>query len=241
MGCGHAFCHSCMRRYVRSRLTDGAWRIRCPGERCAHLLVEKDMVKLLFRTFAEPPRRVAGGSKDRVLDVSAWESESRALLDRYRELQSAEYGSHLRDILRTLPGATAAAPHGAVPVAGRENSGKASAGAGDVVVVPVYETPVEEADAVPMQSFESWAVDACQACPRCLVVIRKEVGCDHMRCLCGEEFCYGCGAPCNIPAACVCGTGSKQAGLPRLARWLLQHRKLDLAGTCTMQWAVSGA
>lgn len=242
-GCWHAFCRGCMREYVRSRIADGAWRIRCPGERCAHLLVERDLVKLLFGTHAEPPRPEGGrgtGSQDAVSDGSDWKSESRALLDRYRALRSAEYGSHLRGILRRLPGATGAIPEGVGPTANRDKAGTASLGAAEKEEAPVQEAdalpmqsfeeaPVEEAHAVSAQSFEDWALDACQACPKCLVVIRKEVGCDHMVCLCGEEFCYGCGAPCNVPAACLCRVHSKQAGRPRLAQWLLEHHKLDLA------------
>jgi hypothetical protein len=31
-------------------------------------------------------------------------------------------------------------------------------------------------------------------CPSCKITIQKEEGCDHMKCRCGAEFCYGCRA-----------------------------------------------
>ena len=31
-------------------------------------------------------------------------------------------------------------------------------------------------------------------CPSCKIKIQKEKGCDHMKCRCGAEFCYGCRA-----------------------------------------------
>merc|ERR1711988_21238 len=54
--------------------------------------------------------------------------------------------------------------------------------------------------------FGHWAGNSCQACPRCLVVVRKEDGCDHMVCRCGTEFCFRCGGPYSetVGPPCVC-------------------------------------
>jgi hypothetical protein len=79
--------------------------------------------------------------------------------------------------------------------------------------------------------FGSWALAACQACPRCMVIIRKEVGCDHIYCRCGADFCFSCGAPQG--KACVgCKNSSadsrlKHQDLPRLARWLRVEKVID--------------
>ena len=32
-------------------------------------------------------------------------------------------------------------------------------------------------------------------CPRCRNSVIRDIGCDHMTCLCRHEFCYVCGAP----------------------------------------------
>merc|ERR1712216_459441 len=69
--------------------------------------------------------------------------------------------------------------------------------------------------------FEDWAGNSCQACPRCLVVVRKEDGCDHMVCRCGTEFCFRCGGPyCgNVGPPCVC-SAIKDNCCTRLGFWL---------------------
>jgi len=32
-------------------------------------------------------------------------------------------------------------------------------------------------------------------CPSCKNAVEKSSGCNHMRCRCGNQFCYGCGGP----------------------------------------------
>ncbi|KAE8738661.1 hypothetical protein FOCC_FOCC015849 [Frankliniella occidentalis] len=34
-----------------------------------------------------------------------------------------------------------------------------------------------------------------QCCPSCFMAVTKTVGCDHMQCICMQDFCYRCGAP----------------------------------------------
>jgi hypothetical protein len=78
--------------------------------------------------------------------------------------------------------------------------------------------------------FELWAGNSCQACPRCLVVVRKEDGCDHMVCRCGTEFCFRCGGPyCEtVGPPCVCSAmAMKQISHSQLGFWLHFHGRLD--------------
>jgi hypothetical protein len=76
--------------------------------------------------------------------------------------------------------------------------------------------------------FEHWAGNSCQACPRCLVVVRKEDGCDHMVCRCGTEFCFRCGGPyCEtVGPPCVC-SAMKDRRETQLGFWLHFHGRLD--------------
>lgn len=39
----------------------------------------------------------------------------------------------------------------------------------------------------------------------CKFWVEKTFGCDHMRCRCGNEFCYKCGGPYG---KCECNSGS---------------------------------
>jgi len=76
--------------------------------------------------------------------------------------------------------------------------------------------------------FENWAGASCQACPRCLVVVRKEDGCDHMVCRCGTEFCFRCGGPyCeSLGPPCVCSAMVNRQ-CPQLGFWLQFHDRLN--------------
>ena len=57
----------------------------------------------------------------------------------------------------------------------------------------------------------SWAKGGnAQACPSCFSLIQRTEGCPHMKCKCGAQFCYTCGAPWP------CGQSHADT-LPRLA------------------------
>lgn len=50
-------------------------------------------------------------------------------------------------------------------------------------------------DAVSTDCSESLLLAQCQVCPSCCVLVRREGGCTHIVCRCGQDFCFGCGAP----------------------------------------------
>jgi hypothetical protein len=63
------------------------------------------------------------------------------------------------------------------------------------------------------QSWEDTAFFQCarrsqyMRCKRCRRFVERIDGCDHMRCLCGWEFCYRCGAH---TAGCTCNRTTQQ-------------------------------
>lgn len=61
-----------------------------------------------------------------------------------------------------------------------------------------------------------------QPCPSCHALIELAVGCNHMRCNCGAEFCYLCGSTWKT---CGCDTWT-EANLIREARARLQNELL---------------
>ena len=48
-------------------------------------------------------------------------------------------------------------------------------------------------------------------CPFCKVWVEKTIGCNHMRCKCGKDFCYFCGGKMDMKKAHHCQNG---AGVP---------------------------
>lgn len=49
----------------------------------------------------------------------------------------------------------------------------------------------------------SWASGNAQCCPFCYHLCQRSTGCNHMRCLCGNQFCYVCGGPWPCGKGCA--------------------------------------
>lgn len=200
--CGHLFCRGCLRGYLRAKLDEGSWNIRCPAVKCPYLWLEADVKKVAApRAIVEEAERVAD------------KSEGDQLVHRFRSLRYADYGVHLRSILEQQ--------------AVEENhlqDAKHELGLGGATDVDGLGGGTSKSDllqVVTSEDFGSWARQLCQACPNCLVVVRKEIGCNHMACRCGQSFCYGCGAPSG---QCLCNHHSGEG--PQLARWLRGQGKI---------------
>jgi len=200
--CKHRPCFECMQQYVSMQIEAGCWNIRCPGERCNYMLLDTD----IHRFVRGPDARKA-----------------QVLLEKYRALRSASYGEHLCSILRghetaaQTPATEAVCP--AFPAS--------TASCPSLPLTPSRETADRDAPA----EFEDWALNSCQACPKCLVIVRKETGCDHIQCKCGASFQYCCGYPSgDRESGCVCRSKSegREVVLHRLGRWLRVNSKLDI-------------
>ena len=59
-------------------------------------------------------------------------------------------------------------------------------------------------------------------CPFCKFWVEKTVGCDHMRCKCGKEFCYKCG---GVYRKCACVKAAQE----RMRRIQEQQRRRQAA------------
>lgn len=46
-----------------------------------------------------------------------------------------------------------------------------------------------------LDTCEAMLLAECQVCPNCFVLVRREGGCTHIVCRCGQDFCFGCGGP----------------------------------------------
>jgi len=70
---------------------------------------------------------------------------------------------------------------------------------------------------------QAWVLQQCQACPRCLVLAREEdgLGCSHLVCRCGCDFCFDCGAPLlfRLCSRCDCDL-RHEVGPPYFGAWL---------------------
>jgi len=49
--------------------------------------------------------------------------------------------------------------------------------------------------------LKCWLKSNARPCPDCHVIVSRSEGCNHMQCICGTKFCYGCGfkkCKCNL-------------------------------------------
>lgn len=212
------FCRGCLQHHVRSQLSDGCWNIRCPAVSCSYLLVEADIDRVLTRP-AETSTDV-GELDPEAAPMSLSKDECMMLLAKYKMLRGADHGTHLRAVLRMREEATLAA----------------EIGQDELLQEPTGMIAATEQHLEP--GFGTWALESCQACPRCLVIIRKETGCNHIQCRCGASFCYGCGAPSDFtwvhatwgsaanvaPQTCLC-----RGGAVSLGRWLQSAGVLEVS------------
>jgi len=256
--CQHSgkFCRGCLQRYVQSKLTDGCWNIKCPSIGCSYLLLEADMQRIMACGTISDVTDVFGQPlAESVAPLNAQDCTS--LLEKYRSLRNADHGDYLRAVLRmrslasqsaavlaatddvvgeaaeaSEDGACNAAPAKDMENADRIDDTERRSEASTSVVSNSSQVE-SEADSSPVdEGFGTWAVGSCQACPRCLVIIRKETGCDHVQCRCGSGFCYGCGAPYDAPggcSSCLCRTHVRKGGVASdsFCFWLLHSGSLD--------------
>lgn len=197
--CEHSFCRLCLYRYVELKLSDGVWNIRCPGVSCCYHLVEADLKRILeYKPVLQDPHF----NSSQEVDFAVRRAEGSELLKTYRKLCSADHSAYLREVMRGLhiDGTREPPMH----LADSEHS-------------------VDSVMPAPPPHFDVWALAKCQACPKCYIIVRKEEGCDHICCRCGEDFRYCCGVPCS--QSCICKLPAALQ-LPRLGRWLLVKNAL---------------
>lgn len=251
--CGHSFCAECLRGYLRAQIGEGTWNVRCPGECCSYHLVDRDVARLLnpgsvgaaaavATSMARPDTTDAGAKQDVLHVAKAAQHEARVLLERYRDLRSMEHVTLLKEILQQSlekPEVENSQPPDA-PAAPETSAGKRVSASSHASYESSPSSPSEESSAesengtdpavlaAETYRFRTWAVGACQACPSCFVVVRKEEGCDQIICRCGCGFCFGCGTP-GRPGSptCICNR-RHEFQFPRLAMWLRVNGKIDL-------------
>lgn len=251
-GCSHngKFCRGCLQHYLRSKLRDGCWNIRCPAIGCSYLLLEADMRRILATGTNVGATDAFGKALSETPALHAQECIS--LLDKFRQLREVDHRSYLQAVLgmrnaaasvRDQPNELVGEAAGSSDEAPRDDDleihkGMEMIAAKDDTQAEVDErfvTPMSETErwsqrerntgpALEEMGFGVWAVGSCQACPHCLVIIRKETGCNHIQCRCGGSFCYGCGAP-DLSKECLCK--SSRVTSNNFCLWLQKAGKLD--------------
>mmetsp|Transcript_36512 Transcript_36512/g.83913 ORF Transcript_36512/g.83913 Transcript_36512/m.83913 type:complete len:304 (+) Transcript_36512:48-959(+) len=216
--CGHPYCLSCIRTYFHYKVDDGVYHLRCPADGCSFKFSEGEWRKIL-------------GPSLLIVEDSATRNRCQQTLDRLKQFLRKEHGGHLATVLRRAmqqsPGASSelsnlTALEEATTTASSSSSIQGSPSSQEL---SEEELPLDDGS----QHFGAWALESCQACPSCNVIVRKEEGCDHISCTCGSHFCYGCGAPIDGSTrnGCLC-KDERCKGSMRLGMWLRKWNQIKL-------------
>ncbi|CAN6373431.1 unnamed protein product [Urochloa humidicola] len=195
--CGaHFYCKECWRGYVGTAVADGAscLSLRCPDPSCPAPVVG-DLVSVVA---------TAGDTK------------------RYANFALRSYVEESGGRIKWCPGAGCA--RAVRFVVGGDNAtttemlcecGHAFCwGFGEEAHRPVSCGMVQAWLAKNKSDSETanWVLANTKLCPNCRKAIEKNQGCNHMRCVCGHNFCWLC-----LKVGCNCGVYDQEAAAPRKA------------------------
>ncbi|TVU10440.1 hypothetical protein EJB05_43969, partial [Eragrostis curvula] len=182
VGCAHYYCDACWRGYLRAAVEKGPARclsLRCPDPPCQAAVVRElvdevadDEAKERYATFVARSFVEEGSSS----------SKNNNRLVRWCPGPGCAYvvrslvGSRLREAV------VCACGHAFCFACGEEAHRPATCETARAWCAK------NSADAESLR----WVVDHTKHCPRCRGAIQKNRGCNHMRCLCGHQFCWIC-------------------------------------------------
>ncbi|GLC37168.1 hypothetical protein PLESTM_000549900 [Pleodorina starrii] len=213
--CGHYFCASCMIDYVRGAVRDRKCPVRCPlgaggragagGDEARSVQgsgnrSSSDGSSSSSSSSSNPgcPCTITRGS------ILALLADHPADLQTYLQLEAEstlDPGSLLycphKDCSNPLvldgdlpPDAPASCPacnRGFCPrcrITGWHEGYSCAA----FQALPAHQRSAEDAAVLQLSERQRW-----RACPACKRMVERNQGCNHMRCLCGGEYCYRCG------------------------------------------------
>lgn len=186
MPCGHAFCVDCWTGYVRAKMGDGPSCLcsTCPDTQCKELITEEEVQR-----FAPD------------------------LLHKFCSYQVGNFIEH-KDNTRWCPGPdcdkiatlpkTQVIGETGIEIKCQSCNTSFCLSCGDEPHKPLSCKELKQS----MQTFteegsEKWILQNTKPCPKCMVRIEKNQGCNHMTCnRCNHEFCWICNGDWYNHAQC---------------------------------------
>ncbi|KXZ48561.1 hypothetical protein GPECTOR_26g464 [Gonium pectorale] len=181
-GCGHYFCAACMTQYVLGAVKDRKFPVMCPMASGCKVALSTDAVMEALRR--HPKEQQAFG----LLQAE------QAIPPRLRT-----YCPHKNcsvPLQRPEEGDIPAEGPTSCPACNRMfclrclipgwHHGYTCA---DFQKLPAHLRSAEDAAMLQYSARQQW-----KQCPHCKQMVERSEGCNHMKCRCGREFCYACGA-----------------------------------------------
>ncbi|KAK4340620.1 hypothetical protein RND71_039121 [Anisodus tanguticus] len=195
MGCTHSYCKECMAKYVASKILENISRISCPVLGCNGQLEPYNCRSIL-------PKQVF----DRWGDVLC-----EAMI-----LGSEKFYCPFKDCSAVLlidgnsssdGGGDFVVTQCECPECRRLFCAKCKvAWHSGIVCEEFQELNKDEREREDLQLMQLAKGQEWQRCPRCRIYVARSDGCAQMRCRCGCDFCYKCGAESTNHHCKRCGT-----------------------------------
>ncbi|CAH8387477.1 unnamed protein product [Eruca vesicaria subsp. sativa] len=185
--CTHAYCTQCTIHYVETKIKENSARIKCPDLECTRLIEPYMCRDLIPRNMFERWEKILCESL-----ISSWDK----LYCPFKDCSSVM-------ILDDVGGSDANVTQTECPSCHRMFCAKCKVawhvGIGCEEYGNTKKKSSDEEDALLVQMAKNkyW-----KRCPSCKFYVEKVVGCVHMTCRCGSEFCYDCGSLWGDPHSC---------------------------------------
>ncbi|XP_060217475.1 E3 ubiquitin-protein ligase RSL1-like isoform X1 [Lycium barbarum] len=194
MGCSHSYCNECMAKYVGSKIHENISRISCPVLGCNGQLEPYNCRSIL-------PKQVFDRWGDVLCEAMILGSEKfycpfkdcSALLINENSTSTSSSGdfvvtqSECPECRRLFCAKCKVAWHSGILCEEFQKLNK-------------DEREREDLQLMQLAKGQEW-----QRCPRCRIYVARSHGCAQMRCRCGCDFCYRCGAESSNHYCKRCG------------------------------------
>ncbi|KAK7328675.1 hypothetical protein VNO77_22792 [Canavalia gladiata] len=175
-GCCHVYCKECVVTYVETKLQENVINIGCPVPRCRGLLEAEDCRTIL------PARVLERWGKAQCEAVIAAEEKFYCPFGDCSVLLIRDGKEDIRECecpnCRRLFCALCRVPwHQGIPCEDFQKLNKDEREKEDIMLMNLAKEM-------------KW-----KRCPNCRFYVAKSEGCMYMKCRCGNDFCYSCGAP----------------------------------------------
>ncbi|GFR46017.1 hypothetical protein Agub_g7496 [Astrephomene gubernaculifera] len=189
-GCGHYFCTACMTEYVRSAVRERKTSVMCPmasgravGGLC-RMTLSRDAVMALLKDHPADRQRYEESEASSLISASA------RIYCPHADCSCPLELADLADVPPDQPAVCPACWRAFCPRC-RTTGWHQSYTCEEHQQLPpqLQSRPAEEAASLTLIRTRAW-----QPCPDCHMMVERSEGCNHMRCRCGAEFCYACGA-----------------------------------------------
>ena len=180
--CSHWFCDDCLREHIYTQIDNNATTLQCPQHRCKH--------------------RIDGATTLSLVGVSEVLKHARLYHDHQVLMQASRRWCPDEKCGRAIKVNTESVSF-AHCVCGKKFCMQCMGDAhwpATCEAVKRYRDKLKrtgDGALVPEENVTTITVNG-KNCPVCARFVEKHGGCQNMQCLCGTEFCWGCGQPWNL-------------------------------------------